>query len=575
MIPQALSPKGKLCLLAVILITYLTYLPSLFNSFVNWDDYDLLVDNAVVQSLSLQNVKSMATTHLSGRFYPLTILAFAGEYHFFHLSPQYYHLVNLIFHLLNTLLVFWLLCQKLNLSLIVSVLTALLFGIHPLQVEAVAWVSSLKDVLSTFLFLLALLFYLESQEGSRPVNGFYCLSVILLGLSLLAKPLAITFPFIIFLIDYYHNKKIKISSLLTYGPYVILAVFFSWVTLDMARQAQAFPATEMYPALFRPWFSLWAWLFYIGKLIFPLPLSNHYPIDFFIRLTPMMAPVLPAFLFLFIYGLVLLKSRVKGLVLPFLFFCLTISPVLHFIKVNDSLIYERFVYVPSLGIFLLLSVGVEVLLKRFSSLSWPRNAVVLLAAAYILTLTVMSYQRCRIWRDSWTLWTDCLQKFPENPVAYNNRGSAYSEQRQYALAMMDFNQAIRLRSDYALAYYNRGNIAAMYGNYPMAIQDYNQSIQLNPRDIKSYNNRGNMYLLLKKNPSALTDYTYALTLEPANSKIRLNRAMLFYATNDLWHAEVDAFDVLTADPHNELAERLLIEISVRKNKQPIPHSHRP
>ena len=210
-----------LCLCLILLIVFGAFLPSLKNGFVNWDDdCYVLNSSSISSSISASNLKSIFTSFSVGHYQPLTILSYAFDYQLFKLNPYYYHLTNLILHLLNSLLVFYLI-YLLSGNIGVSFITAILFGIHPLHVESVAWISERKDVLYSFFFLLSCiiyLYYLTKERNSK----YYLLSLFLFLCSLLSKSMAVTLPLLLLLMDYYLKRKPNKELLLDKIPYFFL-----------------------------------------------------------------------------------------------------------------------------------------------------------------------------------------------------------------------------------------------------------------------------------------------------------------------------------------------------------------
>ena len=264
-----------LCLCLVLLIVFGAFFPSLKNGFVNWDDDNYVVSSSSISSLSASNLKSIFTSFSVGHYQPLTILSYAFDYHFFKLNPYHYHLTNLILHLLNSLLVFYLI-YLLSGNIGVSFITAILFGIHPLHVESVAWVSERKDVLYSFFFLLSCITYLYYLTKGRN-SKYYLLSLFLFLCSLLSKSMAVTLPLLLLLIDYYLKREPNKQLLLDKIPYFCLTaisciiVFFGVILFGGLRQEAHFSLFSMLAV------ASYGIVFYLGKFFLPINLSCLYP----------------------------------------------------------------------------------------------------------------------------------------------------------------------------------------------------------------------------------------------------------------------------------------------------------
>ena len=225
-----LSRKDKiLCLIFLIVsMTAIVYYPSLNNGFINWDDNEYVGANMNIRSISWENIKDNFTSPYYGNYIPFTTLTYAVEYRLAKLNPRAYHATNLILHLFNCMLVFWfiyLFCGKEYVALIV----ALLFGIHPLHVESVAWVSERKDVLYSFFFLSSLISYTRYLKEKKV--SYWSLSLLLFAASCLSKPMAVTLPLVLFLIDYLLHQKVEIKTLLLKIPFISISLIFGIISL--------------------------------------------------------------------------------------------------------------------------------------------------------------------------------------------------------------------------------------------------------------------------------------------------------------------------------------------------------
>src|SRR3989339_472154 len=253
----------------ILIITFISYYPSLKNGFVTWDDPAYVTGNLQIRSLSLQNVKNIFTSFTMDLYTPLSNLSYAIEYNIFKLNPKIYHITNLFIHLLNCILVFWLfflISDKISVSFLVS----LLFGIHPLHVESVAWISERKDVLYAFFFLLSLISYIYYYNKKEA--KYYYFALILFILSILSKPMAVTLPVILFIFDYLLNRKFTWDIFKEKILFFIIAVIFSIINLYGGT-----PPKLHYDIFEKIFFPTYVLLFHLFKTIIPLKLSAIYP----------------------------------------------------------------------------------------------------------------------------------------------------------------------------------------------------------------------------------------------------------------------------------------------------------
>lgn len=545
-----------LSLAVVIVITWLLYLPCLSNAFVNWDDDSFLLDNPLVREKPFSNILEIFTTHQMGRYYPLMFVSFQIEYYFFKLQPLAYHLTNIILHLLNVTLVFYLLLY-LSIDPKVAIFTTLLFGIHPLQVEAVAWVSSRKDVLFAFFYLCAVLTYAMSRRIPKHQKNFYTASIVFFALGLFAKVSAVTLPFTLLVLDYYKQGRLGLNDFKSKTPYFFMALVYSLVILYFLEAARAFPASRSYALSDAFLLSNFALLIYLAKLIFPFHLSCIYPLPdklngFYLPLVYMASVVV-----LLIFYAVLRRKTGRYTKLCFIFFFITIFPALHFLKINNGLVFERFVYLPSIGIFLMISAGYNFLQRRNPA---RRSLLKGAGIAYLIFLGVFSWMRGHVWQNSETLWTDAIKKFSTSPNAYVNRSVYLSSHGRYDEAFADVHKAIRLDPKNFIAYLRRAELHQKEGNNEAALADYTRALEL-PFPyvwcaITAYNNRGNLFFDKGKNDLAISDYNKVLQLDPGNLFALLNRGTVYYKTKE-WKSALEDFDtVLTLSPHHPFAEKM-------------------
>ncbi|MFH1321560.1 MAG: tetratricopeptide repeat protein [Bacteroidota bacterium] len=520
--------KTGIVLLIIMLITYVSFSPSLDNDFTNWDDPKYLTENNQIKYLSLTNLKNIFLgKELKGKSYvPLSQVSFALEYNYFRLYPKIYHFNNLLLHLLNTALVFWLillLCQKLG----VSVITALLFGIHPLHVESVAWLTERKDVLSSFFYLAAIISYMiyRSKDKYKPL--FYALLLLFFILSCLAKSSAVTLPVILVVIDYFSYKKFHFKTIVDKVPLFVLSLI--WGIITTIKNKGSIASSEAFTLLERTLFAFYGIVNYLYKLIVPVNLSCFYPypnlIDGRLPIIFYIAPFIVMILAFLAYKSI---KYTKTIVFGVLFFFFTIALVLQFFPVGPNIVTDRYTYIPYIGIFFIIGQGYSYLqdqkTKRFSFL---KQVSLIVLICFIGVLSYLSHARCKVWKNSLTLWTDVINKYPNNPEGYLNRGQYYTDIGELDKALPDYNITIALKPNATLAYINRGNVYGRSGEYDKALNDYSKAISLSPTTSKIYLNRGNVYGLQEKHDSAIADFTKAISLERNYLDAHVNRAISY------------------------------------------------
>jgi protein O-mannosyl-transferase len=507
----------------ILILSFIIYLPVLQNSFV-WDDDFYIKNNPLIYSI---NLNEFFTQYVMGNYHPVTMLTLAIEYQFFGLNATGYHAVNLLLHLLNVLLVFYtvfLLSNKIGVALVAS----LLFGIHPMHVESIAWAVELKDLLYTFFFLLSYFFYLKYLIDPQKKN--YTLSLLLFLVSLLSKAMAASLPIVLILTDYFKGRKINGKIFLEKIPFFLLSITFGIVAI-LAQQSSG--ATDIIDFAFpqRILFACYGFISYLVKLIFPLQLSAFYPY-----------PVnggenIPIYLYVY---LILFISLVVSVIYSLrftkkIFFCLafftaTVFLVLQLLPVGKTIMADRYSYISSIGIFYLAGEGFHLLWSKKL-----KSTAIILLSIFIVFFSVKTYARCGVWENDLTLWTDVISHYKSIEEAYYNRGNYLIEKNKYDEAIRDFNKAIEVKPDYAEAYNNRGNLFSNANSNDAAMNDFNQAIELSPAYVDAYINRGNLFMKENRNDEAIRDFNKAIELKPDDAQAYNNRGYLYQTEkrNDL------------------------------------------
>jgi protein O-mannosyl-transferase len=506
--------KCYAALAVIALISFFVYLPALQNGFV-WDDIYYIKNNPLIYSF---NLKEIFTKIVMSCYHPVTILTLAIEYHFFGLNESGYHAVNLLLHLLNVILVFYtvlLLSDKAGIALVAS----LLFGIHPIHVESVAWVSELKDLLYTFFFLASYIFYLKYLKNRH--KKFYFFALLLFSISLLSKAMAASLPVVLILTDYFKGRQIHIKTILEKVPFFLLAIALGVVAIIVQKSSGAISDIAIFTFPQRLVFATYGFITYLLKLFLPLHLSAFYPypimrggnipIQYYAYL--ILFATLVAFVF---YSLRFTKKIFFSLG----FFTITVFLVLQLLPVGGAIMADRYSYIPSIGIFYLAGEGFNLLWGK--KLKW---IAIILLSAFTVFFSVKTYDRCGIWKNELTLWDNVISQYKNVPYAYYNRGFFFVNEKKYDRALEDFNKAIELKPNYTDAYLNRGFVFMDEKRYDRALEDFNKAIELKPNYAKAYYNRGNVFWDEKKYDRAIEDYSKAIELNPNYSEAYVNRGL--------------------------------------------------
>ncbi len=528
----------------VSFIAVLVFLPALKNGFVNWDDNLNVYENPAIMSLDASLLKYMFSFG-DTTWSPLTRLSHALNYAVWGLDPMGHHLTNIIFHGLNTFLVVILafcLIEKTGLlnqspgpenvttfsrnALIAACLTGIIFGIHPLRVEAVVWVTGLKEVLCGFFMLLSLLSYLKFvaifQKKERRV--YYALSIVFFLMALMSKPMAVTLPVVLVILDFYPLQRLICKSGLKSNtkvlaekvPFFTLSLILSIVTVLSFKFVGA-QLTSHISLMNRIFISLQSICFYLGKILWPVNLVPFYSYPSKIDLlTPeytgslIVVSGITAFC---IYSWK--KQKVWSAV--WLYFIVTLLPVLCIMRLGASVAADRYTYLPSLGPSVLVSLGIVFIYRSIIKKHKVYTANIFLLFLSILIaciLSILTIQLTGIWKDSITLWNFQIMKFPDTHLAYNNISLAYANAGRYDESVNSLNRAIELNPSNSENYYNRGIGHGNLGLHHKAIEDFKMAIKLSPENAKFYNNLGVAYGSLGNYQQSIENLNTALKLDP-------------------------------------------------------------
>jgi tetratricopeptide (TPR) repeat protein len=532
--------------LVVAFLVVLLYLPALGNGFVNWDDDIYVYANPQVRSLAPSSLLR-AFTHIhasSGNWHPLTMVSHAVDYAMWGLRPLGHHLTSILLHGWNAALVVLLAVRLLQARgcalskqgmLAAGVVAGLLFGLHPLHVESVAWVSERKDLLAALFYLLGVLSYLRYAGHAAGAVGpwkdrRYLTTLLCFVLALLSKPMALSFPFVLLIIDWYPLDRLKNLRriLLEKIPFFVVDLGLATVTVLAQRASGAFRPLAEVSLGSRVLVATKAAALYLAKTLLPTGLLPFYSYparvslwswEFGVPVVVMTAAALACLA-------TVKKRRVFAAVLAC--YGVVLLPVLGIVQIGPQAMADRYTYLPSVALVALLGAGCGVLWNRHAVAAfWWKKALAVTAA--LLLLGLLSWQSVRqigVWRNSETLWSRVIQYEPWNTEAYNNRASSYYDRGEYEKALADYDSALRgpplLGRAHAnkrrSAYFNdRAITYVRLGRYAEALADESQAIGLRPTQASYYFNRGNIYFLTGRYPEARDDIdrAIAVSLVPA------------------------------------------------------------
>jgi lipoprotein NlpI len=544
------------------LTTIALYWPATRCDFVNFDDSIYVTENPHVQGgLTLENVKWAFFNPVADNWHPLTMLSHMLDCQLFGLKPWGHHLTSVLLHAANTALVF-LLLRNLTGAIWRSVLVAALFGLHPLHVESVAWVSERKDVLSTFFGLLALIFYAgyarrvtsgrsqvtrtnpTSSPGTRHPSLFYGLALGCFALGLMSKPMLVTWPFLMLLLDWWPLRRVsgvrcqvtsipireshttlnpQLSTLnqlvVEKIPFFVLAAATSIVTFVVQKQADVSTPVENLPLGVRSGNALISYCRYLGKLFWPVDLAFFYPHP---GKWPLGQVVLAGVLLLGLTVLFIVQwRRHPFLLMGWLWYCGTLVPVIGLVQVGNQAMADRYTYVPSLGVLILTIWGIYELTSR-----WRYHGLALSIAgcAAMVLCFGMTRQQLGYWKDDETLFRHALEVTENNYLAHNNLGVTLEKKGQIDEAIRQYQEAIRLKPDFAESHSNLGAILGMQGQTDEAISQFQEAVRLVPDDATAHYNLGTALGVKGQVDEAISQLQEAIRLKPDYADARQNLA---------------------------------------------------
>ncbi len=539
--------------LFIIAITTGIYYQSLSNPLTHWDDDSYVTNNPDIRTLHgdsiAYSIKDAFSSYEMGNYHPLTILSYSIEYSLFGLNDKVFHTTNLLLHIANSLLVFlfvWLLCKQ----PLTAFITALLFAIHPMRVESVAWVAERKDVLYSFFYLGALCTYCLSKKEASKNLKWLVITILLFIMACLSKGMAVSFPLALVAIDYFTDKSISKKSLLNKIPFFVVALIFGIVAIKAQNSVAAFYELHSYNFIDRILFSSYGILLYLWKLILPLNLSNYYNYPLKVDgVYPIIYHLSPLVIAAIAYGIYKSLKWNKTIVFGFAFFIITIVLVLQILPVGGTIISERYSYLPYLGIFFIIAYGINYLLftknQKHNKLKIPATALLVAACCFY---SFKAYHRTTVWNGSIVLWTNAIDKDDSSPLPFKSRASAYYRNKEYIKAIEDLNQALMLNSKYADALDLRGQCLKELGRNQEAISDFTKAIEINPTLVNAYLNRGVSYYNLGKHQDALNDCNTAIKLKPNLYNAYNNRGNALYQMGNYVAAIKDYSFVIQNSP---------------------------
>jgi Flp pilus assembly protein TadD len=575
-----ISAKKQILIVYVVLavVTLAVFWQVNRYNFINFDDNLYVTRNSRIQSgITLEGFRWALGTKYSGLWNPLVWLSFMLDYQLYGLNADGYHLTNLILHIFSTLMLFWLF-HRMTGAVWKSAFVAAVFALHPLHVESVAWIAERKDVLSAFFWMLTLCLYVNYTE--KPVIRRYLLVLLFFVCALLSKPMVVTLPIIMILLDYWPlsrccigiqqrgitsdlkdvtpvstnqgkkktkskketpKKNISPSNIRKVPENKIAGIIPSWQLWEKlpffvlsavlvgitfynpnTPDVSYIPVFKQFPFVSRLANAPVAFIIYLEKTFWPQdmaifnPFAEHIPL-WQVMETSLLIIVITVFV-------ISAAKRMPYIFVGWLWFAITIAPVIGIIQISSTAPYamaDRYHYLPSIGISIILAWGIPSLIKSEEI----RKKILFPAVIAILAiLAVLTWKQCGYWKDNTTLFNHALRVTKNNYVAHHNLGLALFDQGKFKEAVEHFSRAISMKQDEAIFRYNRGNAYIKLGQYKRAIADYNEAISMKPDYTDAYSNRGLAFASIGQYGRAIEDYDETIRRKPGFFNAYYNKA---------------------------------------------------
>ena len=552
--------------------------------FVSFDDYAYVSENTIVrQGITLEGIKWAFMKIYSFNWHPLTWVSHMLDVELFGTKPGLHHLTNVIFHILNSILLF-LILEKMTGAMWRSAAVAALFALHPLHVESVAWIAERKDVLSTFFWMLTMASYL--LYAHRRTVSRYLIVVFFYILGLLSKPMLVTLPFVLLLLDFWPlnrldliqtgnngNNNLKVmressgrwsslpSLILEKIPLIMLAAVSCGITIHAQKSWGALGSLEGLPIGIRIANAIISYVAYLWKMLWPLNLAAFYPYPDAFHPFEVISCLL---ILLSITGLILFFSKsFPYLMVGWLWYLGTLIPVIGIMQVGSQSMADRYTYIPLIGIFISLVWG---LWELFCRLRHGKIAFGVVSVTALVLFTVITQIQVGLWKNSETLFRHAIEVTKNNYMAHNNLGVVLSDKGDAEGAIREYQEALRINPMFYLAHFNLGLAYTKKGEANRAIEYYVKGLQINPNYTKVHNDLGALLVMTGQTDEAIIQYDKSLRLDPYQPTVYNNLGNTYIHKADLKKAAECFKKAVQINPDYIEAHRNLDNVRIAQSK---------
>jgi tetratricopeptide (TPR) repeat protein len=530
--------------------------------YINFDDPEYVANNVVVkQGISKETIAWAFKTTKTANWHPLTWISYLLDVHFFGSAPGVHHLINVLLHAINAALLF-IVFRRMTAGTWPSAIVAALFAIHPLHVESVVWISERKDVLSTLFWILTMWCY-TGYTSHKDIKR-YLAALIFFSLGLMAKPMLVTLPCILLLLDYWpldrlrlfrekaDRNKISLSSIFPLIrekiPFFVITTASSIVTFLVQKSEGAVKSLDLMPLNLRLANALNSYISYLKNMIWPYPLAFFYPYPAYYPWWQTIGSLL--LLIAMFYLAFRNMKRHPYILVGWLWYVGSLFPVIGIIQVGSQAMADRYTYVPAIGIFVIFVWGINELLQH-----WRIHKAGIVTAILLLfaALATGTWVQTTHWKDSITLFKHAIAVTTDNYLAHSNLASTYAQNRQFDKAIGHYTEALRVKPDDAMAHNNLGLALVHKGRYADAIEHYGEALRLNPRYPEAHNNFGIALAQQGSLNQALKHYRKAIQLRPHYAEAHYNLATVLIKEGRMDQAIFHYAEAVGSDPYFESA----------------------
>ena len=554
--------------IVIAVVTFICFHRALQNQFLNWDDGIYVTNDPYITKMTGTNIKKLLFENVTQNYYhPLTMLTLAANYHFSQLKPEAYYVTNIVIHIINAILVFFLatllfetMVEKIRHPRIRGIpwlagLCALWFAIHPMHVESVAWLSERKDVMYGFFYFLGLIMYVKYfREGEKRKWMIYVALCYIA--SLLSKPMAVSFPLSLFAIDILLRRENIRKLIIEKWPFFVLSLAGGALAFLTTANTGQIAFLHGYTIIQKFCIACYGFMMYTSKAFVPVNLCSFYPYpNLFTDYTlpsvfyfaPLAAAAIASIPIYLTYRFA--RNYFNVVLFGMGFYFANLVFVLQFVSAGMTVMMERYTYIAYFGLFFLLAWCIYRLWEKLPAF---RMLLYVLVGGVTAFWGYLCMERTKVWHDSGTLWSDVVAKYPDQiEKAYENLADFYAENGEYDKAYPSYVELVKMKSTAPSIYRNLGNIYAMRKEYDQSLAMYNQSLKLDSLNYDTYLDLGVTYSIMGKLDLALVNYNKAYRIDTASEKLLQNRAYTYFSGGQYALAITDYNHLIRMNPTPE------------------------